>query len=94
MHFEFDHTLDHRRNHSTRWQQPDGRDDILGMGTADLDYFCAPCAKEAARRTHSTIAPSLILTMRRSSAGLCSIMAWPSSTAGFAICPAPSALFA
>ena len=49
MHFEFDHTLDHRRNHSTRWQQPDGRDDILGMGTADLDYFCAPCAKEAAR---------------------------------------------
>lgn len=48
MQNEFDKTLDHRRNHSIRWKQPEGRDDVLGMGTADLDYFCAPCVKKAA----------------------------------------------
>lgn len=47
MGYEFDHTLDHRNDHSIRWKQPSGRTDILGMGTADLDYFCAPCVKEA-----------------------------------------------
>lgn len=47
MQYEFDKTLDHRRNGSIRWKQPAGRDDILGMGTADLDFFCAPCVKEA-----------------------------------------------
>ncbi|MGN0978593.1 MAG: MalY/PatB family protein [Faecousia sp.] len=47
MGYDFNKTLDHRIDHSIRWQQPDGRDDILGMGTADLDYFCAPCVKEA-----------------------------------------------
>lgn len=48
MQYEFDKTLDHRYDHSIRWKQPEGRSDILGMGTADLDYFCAPCVKEAA----------------------------------------------
>ena len=50
MKYVFDHTLDHRENNSIRWKQPDGRTDILGMGTADLDYYCAPCVKEAAMR--------------------------------------------
>lgn len=48
MKFNFDETLDHRYNHSYRWEQPEGRDDVLGMGTADLDYTCAPCIREAA----------------------------------------------
>lgn len=47
MKYNFDQTLDHRYNHSYRWEQPEGRDDILGMGTADLDYVCAPCVREA-----------------------------------------------
>ncbi|MGM9602153.1 MAG: MalY/PatB family protein [Faecousia sp.] len=47
MGYDFSKTLDHRQDQSIRWQQPEGRDDILGMGTADLDYFCAPCVKEA-----------------------------------------------
>ena len=48
MKYNFDDTLDHRCNHSYRWEQPEGRNDVLGMGTADLDYVCAPCMKEAA----------------------------------------------
>ena len=47
MKYTFDTTLDHRYNGSVRWAQPEGRQDILGMGTADLDYFCAPCIREA-----------------------------------------------
>lgn len=48
MHYNFNDTLDHRYNHSIRWEQPEGREDVLGMGTADLDYVCAPCMREAA----------------------------------------------
>lgn len=48
MKFNFNDTPDHRYNHSYRWEQPEGRNDVLGMGTADLDYVCAPCIKEAA----------------------------------------------
>lgn len=47
MKYNFDKTLDHRYNHSYRWEQPEGREDVLGMGTADLDYTCPPCVKEA-----------------------------------------------
>lgn len=47
MGYDFDKTLDHRKNHAIRWIQPEGREDILGMGTADMDYFCAPCVKDA-----------------------------------------------
>lgn len=47
MQYEFNQTLDHRKDHSIRWRQPEGREDVLGMGTADLDYFCPPCVKEA-----------------------------------------------
>ena len=50
MKYNFDTTLDHRNNHSYRWAQPDGRDDVLGMGTADLDFYCAPCVKKATMR--------------------------------------------
>lgn len=49
MKYDFDKTLDHRYNHSYRWEQPAGRDDVLGMGTADLDYVCPPCVREATR---------------------------------------------
>jgi len=51
--FDFDHTLDHRYDHSYRWTQPDGHDDIIGMGTADMDYFCAPVIKEALEKVVS-----------------------------------------
>lgn len=45
--FSFDHTADHRFDASYRWQQPEGMRDVIGMGTADLDYDCAPCIREA-----------------------------------------------
>lgn len=48
MKYYFDKTLDHRTNHSYRWTQPEGRDDIIGMGTADMDFECPPCIREAA----------------------------------------------
>lgn len=47
MKFNFDYAEDHRNDHSIRWLQPEGRDDILGMGTADLDFCCPPCVREA-----------------------------------------------
>ncbi|MCI8514997.1 MAG: aminotransferase class I/II-fold pyridoxal phosphate-dependent enzyme [Lachnospiraceae bacterium] len=50
MKYDFDRTLDHRKDASYRWEQTEGRDDILGMGTADLDFACAPCVKEACAR--------------------------------------------
>lgn len=49
MDYTFDHALDHRNDGSIRWKQPPGRDDIIGMGTADMDFECAPCIKEALR---------------------------------------------
>ena len=49
MEYNFDKTLDHRYDHSYRWAQPEGRDDILGMGTADMDFECPPCVRESAR---------------------------------------------
>ena len=47
MKYDFDTTLDHRHNGSFRWDLPDMPDDLIGMGTADLDYTCAPCIREA-----------------------------------------------
>ncbi len=47
MNFNFDQTLDHRYDHSYRWAQPEGRDDIIGMGTADMDYECASAIRDA-----------------------------------------------
>ncbi|MBQ6355621.1 MAG: aminotransferase class I/II-fold pyridoxal phosphate-dependent enzyme [Solobacterium sp.] len=49
MTYEFDHTLDHRHNHSYRWNMSGFPEDVIGMGTADLDYECAPCLREALR---------------------------------------------
>lgn len=50
MKYNFDETLDHRYNYSYRWMQPEGEDHILGMGTADMDYACPPCIREATRK--------------------------------------------
>jgi len=47
MTYDFDTTLDHRKNGSYRWDIPDLPADVIGMGTADLDYCCAPCVREA-----------------------------------------------
>ncbi|MDL2215782.1 aminotransferase class I/II-fold pyridoxal phosphate-dependent enzyme [Ruminococcaceae bacterium OttesenSCG-928-N02] len=47
MMYNFDRTLDHRQTKSMRWLQPQGRDDILGMGTADLDFTCPPSVRAA-----------------------------------------------
>lgn len=47
--YDFDAVQDHRYDGSIRWQQPEGRSDVIGMGTADLDFVCAPCIKEALR---------------------------------------------
>ncbi len=46
MNYNFEQEADHRYNGSIRWEQPLGRDDILGMGTADMDFECAPCIRE------------------------------------------------
>lgn len=50
MTYQFDKTLDHRGNGSYRWQQPKGRDDVIGMGTADMDYVSPPCLKDAVKQ--------------------------------------------
>ena len=47
MKYNFDTTPDHRKNDSYRWGMPDMPADVIGMGTADLDYFCAPCIRDA-----------------------------------------------
>lgn len=47
MKYNFDVTLDHKNNESYRWNQAKNYDDFIGMATADLDYCCAPCIKEA-----------------------------------------------
>ena len=52
--YDFDHTLDHRTDGSLRWKQPAGRADVIGMGTADLDYFCPPAV---ALRANTTASP-------------------------------------
>lgn len=49
MNYKFDQVSDHRGDGSIRWEQPLDRDDIIGMGTADMDFECAPCIKEALR---------------------------------------------
>lgn len=47
MNYYFDETLNHKENGSYKWEQPEGMDDCIGMGTADLDFFCPPCVKDA-----------------------------------------------
>ena len=47
MKYEFDKTLDHKHNASYRWDLPGMPEDLIGMGTADLDYTCAPCIRDA-----------------------------------------------
>ena len=46
MKYNFDTTPDHRKNGSYRWGMADMPDDVIGMGTADLDFACAPCIQE------------------------------------------------
>lgn len=46
MKVDFNKTLDHRHTGSRRWKQPEGRNDIIGMGTADMDYECTPVIKK------------------------------------------------
>ncbi|MDO4314438.1 MAG: aminotransferase class I/II-fold pyridoxal phosphate-dependent enzyme [Oscillospiraceae bacterium] len=50
MVYQFDKTLDHRKNGSYRWRQPEGREDVIGMGTADMDYASPPCLKDAVKQ--------------------------------------------
>lgn len=50
MKYDFDRALDHRLNGSYRWQQPDNRNDIIGMDTADMDFSCPPCLREAVKQ--------------------------------------------
>ena len=60
MKYNFDETGDHRQDGSIRWEQPKGRDDIIGMGTADMDLNCAfpvprvygKYCSQSARRIH------------------------------------------
>ncbi len=47
MNYDFDSTLNHRGNGSCRWDLPGVPEDVIGMGTADLDFTCAPCIREA-----------------------------------------------
>ena len=49
MNFDFDHAPDHTSDGSYRWNMPGMPSDVLGMGTADLDFTCAPCIREALR---------------------------------------------
>lgn len=47
MKYEFNLTPDHRKNDSYRWALPGMPEDVIGMGTADLDFTCAPCIRDA-----------------------------------------------
>lgn len=47
MKYNFDETPDHRKNASYRWGMEDMPENVIGMGTADLDYYCAPCIRDA-----------------------------------------------
>ena len=47
MKYDFDTTPNHRKNGSYRWDIPGMADDVIGMGTADLDFFCAPCIRDS-----------------------------------------------
>lgn len=49
MLYNFDRTQDHRYNGSIRWEQSRENADVIGMGTADMDYECAPCIQESFR---------------------------------------------
>lgn len=53
MKYNFDKTLDHRTDHSYRWVQPEGRNDLIGMGTADMDFECAPAIRNVAQQVCS-----------------------------------------
>lgn len=43
----FDTAPDHRKNGLLPLGTAAGREDVIGMGTADLDYCCPECVKEA-----------------------------------------------
>ncbi|NLC26922.1 MAG: aminotransferase class I/II-fold pyridoxal phosphate-dependent enzyme [Fastidiosipila sp.] len=47
MKYNFDTTINHRKNGSFRWGMPGFPEDVLGMGTADLDFSCAPSIRES-----------------------------------------------
>ena len=47
MKYNFDSTPDHRKNASYRWGMEDMPENVIGMGTADLYYYCAPCIQKA-----------------------------------------------
>lgn len=46
MRYNFDTMLNHYKNGSYRWGMLDMPEDVIGMGTADLDYSCAPCIRD------------------------------------------------
>ena len=46
---DFSIAKDHRHDGSIKWMQPEGREDVLGMGTADLDFDCPDCIRDAFR---------------------------------------------
>ena len=47
MKYNFDTTPNHKKNASYRWGMEDMPENVIGMGTADLDFYCAPCIREA-----------------------------------------------
>lgn len=47
MEIQIEEMEDHKKNGSYKWQQPEGMNDCIGMGTADLDFHCPSCVKEA-----------------------------------------------
>ena len=47
MAFDFDDIPDHRANHSYRWGMKGFPPDVIGMGTADLDFRSPPAIREA-----------------------------------------------
>lgn len=53
MKYNFDRTQNHRLNESYRWGMEGMPDDVIGMGTADLDYDCAPCIRETLMKVAS-----------------------------------------
>lgn len=78
MKYNFDTTPDHKTNASFRWGMADMPSDVIGMGTADLDYYCAPCIRETllpiAEETATITGSIQMHIMMQSQAGINEIM--------------------
>lgn len=86
MKFDFDTPIDRRGTSSYKWDTgPDyfGRDDVLPMWVADMDFACAPCIVEAVQRraAHPVYGYAI-----RQQPYYDAVMGWLQRRHGFSVC--------